>query len=178
MILAALLLATGAALTAPPPSLAAPRAEAPSASTCDQPVIMVVSGPTHDRARMLAYGKAIADSGLYRQLGGYYVNLASPQEIFEGAAPAGYINLIVRFPCMANARAFWNSKVYQEQIKPLRLSPPAGDYIVAVYPEAPLREAYAAWLSPANFDASGRQRERLSDLTQLVRVSSDPLVGG
>ncbi|MBA4350498.1 MAG: GNAT family N-acetyltransferase, partial [Rhodobacter sp.] len=37
-----------------------------------------------------------------------------------------------------------------------------------------LREAYAAWLSPANFDATGRQRERLSDLTGLVRVSSDP----
>lgn len=37
-----------------------------------------------------------------------------------------------------------------------------------------LREAYAAWLSPANFDAGGRQRERLSDLTQLVRAASDP----
>ncbi len=120
--------------------LAAPRASAPSASTCDQPVIMVVSGPTHDRARMIAYGKAIADSGLYRQLGGYYVNLAFPQEIFEGNAPDGYVNLIVRFPCIANARAFWNSRVYQEQIKPLRLNPSAGDYIVAVYPEASLRE--------------------------------------
>ena len=37
-----------------------------------------------------------------------------------------------------------------------------------------LREAYAAWLNPANFDAQGRQRERLSDLTNLVRVSDDP----
>lgn len=37
-----------------------------------------------------------------------------------------------------------------------------------------LREAYAVWLSPANFDAKGRQKERLSDLTRLVRVSSDP----
>lgn len=37
-----------------------------------------------------------------------------------------------------------------------------------------LREAYAAWLSPANFDAKGRQRERLSDLTRLVRAGSDP----
>ena len=100
--------------------LDAPRAAAPSESTCDQPVIMVISGPTHDRARMMAYGKAIADSGLYQQLGGYYVNLAFPQEIFEGTAPAGYVNLIVRFPCMANAKAFWNSRVYQEKIKPLR----------------------------------------------------------
>jgi RimJ/RimL family protein N-acetyltransferase len=37
-----------------------------------------------------------------------------------------------------------------------------------------LREAYAAWLSPANFDTTGRQRERLSDLTRLVRVAEDP----
>ena len=142
MIAATLLLLAQAAepATTPLRPLAAPRAAAPSASTCDQPVIMVVSGPTRDRARMLAYGKAIADSGLYKQLGGYYINLAFPQEIFEGAAPAGYVNLIVRFPCMASARAFWNSRAYQEQIKPLRLTPSAGDYIVAVYPEAPLRE--------------------------------------
>lgn len=120
--------------------LAAPRAEAPPSDSCDQPVLMVVAGPTHDRARMLAYGKAIADSGLYRQLGGYYVNV--PQELarFEGEGPAGYTTLIVRFPCLANARAFWNSKVYQEQIKPLRLNPSAGNYIVSVYPEAPVRE--------------------------------------
>lgn len=37
-----------------------------------------------------------------------------------------------------------------------------------------LREAFTAWLSPANFDAEGRQRERLRDLTGLVRVASDP----
>ncbi len=37
-----------------------------------------------------------------------------------------------------------------------------------------LREAYAAWLSPRNFDAMGRQKERLSDLTRLVRVAEDP----
>jgi RimJ/RimL family protein N-acetyltransferase len=37
-----------------------------------------------------------------------------------------------------------------------------------------LREAYRAWLSPANLDANGRQRERLSDLTRLVRAGSDP----
>jgi RimJ/RimL family protein N-acetyltransferase len=37
-----------------------------------------------------------------------------------------------------------------------------------------LSEAFRAWLSPANFDADGRQRERLSDLTRLTRVASDP----
>jgi RimJ/RimL family protein N-acetyltransferase len=37
-----------------------------------------------------------------------------------------------------------------------------------------LREAYSVWLAPGNFDPAGRQRERLSDLTRLVRAASDP----
>jgi len=37
-----------------------------------------------------------------------------------------------------------------------------------------LKEAFTAWLSPSNFDAEGRQVERLSDLTGLVRVADDP----
>jgi len=37
-----------------------------------------------------------------------------------------------------------------------------------------LKEAFLAWLAPANFDAAGRQRERLGDLTRLVRVADDP----
>lgn len=40
-----------------------------------------------------------------------------------------------------------------------------------------LREAYLAWLAPGNFDANGRQKERLSDLTGLVRAASDPGLG-
>lgn len=39
-----------------------------------------------------------------------------------------------------------------------------------------LREAFDAWLAPSNFDAKGRQREKLADLTGLVRGGSDPLV--
>ncbi|MFY0680898.1 MAG: GNAT family N-acetyltransferase [Thalassovita sp.] len=37
-----------------------------------------------------------------------------------------------------------------------------------------LKEAFNAWLSPRNFDDRGQQKESLSDLTRLVRVSSDP----
>jgi RimJ/RimL family protein N-acetyltransferase len=37
-----------------------------------------------------------------------------------------------------------------------------------------LSEAYRVWLSPANFDAAGKQQERLSDLTRLVRPGQDP----
>ncbi|PTX57050.1 RimJ/RimL family protein N-acetyltransferase [Litoreibacter ponti] len=37
-----------------------------------------------------------------------------------------------------------------------------------------LKEAFEAWLAPANFDANGQQRESLGALTRLVRVASDP----
>ena len=37
-----------------------------------------------------------------------------------------------------------------------------------------LDEAFQTWLSPENFDPSGQQRRALSDLTQPIRVSSDP----
>ncbi len=40
-----------------------------------------------------------------------------------------------------------------------------------------LAEAFRIWLSPANFDVSGRQKERLSSLTRLVRAASDPALG-
>lgn len=41
-----------------------------------------------------------------------------------------------------------------------------------------LREAFSAWLAPSNFDANGHQRERLSDLTRLVRAQDDPALRG
>jgi RimJ/RimL family protein N-acetyltransferase len=40
-----------------------------------------------------------------------------------------------------------------------------------------LDEAFRAWLQEANFDAAGRQRERLSDLTRLARSAHDPALG-
>ena len=126
-----LMLVTALAASAPP---------ATAAELCDsKPVLMVVYGPTHDRERMIAYGKAIADSGLYKRLGGYYLNAPRPVVTFEGSLPPTTSLMIVRFPCLANARAFWYSKEYQHDIKPMRLNPSAGDYVVAVYPEIAVR---------------------------------------
>jgi uncharacterized protein (DUF1330 family) len=128
-------------------------AAAAAAQTCDKPVLMIVSGPTHDQARMMAYAKAIADSGLYQKLGGYYLNMPRAVATFEGAPPAGHSTLIVRFPCLANARAFWNSREYQERIKPLRLNPSAGDYLVTVHEEAPLRPDMAGKVGDSAYRA-------------------------
>jgi uncharacterized protein (DUF1330 family) len=133
-------------------------AEPAAAATCDKPVYMVVAGPTKDRTRMQAYAKAIFDSGLYQRLGGYYVNAPVPVAVFEGTPPPGMATLIVRFPCLANAKAFWYSKDYQDNIKPLRLNPSAGDYTVTVYAEIPLRNDMAGKVGSADylarFDAS------------------------
>ena len=111
----------------------------PPQSTCDAPVYMVVEGRTLDRERMLAYGRAIAESGIYQKLGGYYVTVPQPLEVFEGELPPSYVNLTVRFPCIENALAFWNSRVYQEDILPIRQNPSAGDDTVSIYAEMPLR---------------------------------------
>jgi uncharacterized protein (DUF1330 family) len=132
---------------------------APAAACEGPPVIMVVSGPTHDSTRMRAYGEAIAKSGLYQKLGGYYLNVPRPIATFEGEPSRNHTLLMVRFPCLANARAFWHSREYQEKIKPMRLNPSAGDYLVAVYPEAPIRSDLAGKVAPPlyqqPFDASG-----------------------
>jgi RimJ/RimL family protein N-acetyltransferase len=37
-----------------------------------------------------------------------------------------------------------------------------------------LRAAFTAWLAPGNFDAAGRQKARLSDLTAGMIVAADP----
>jgi RimJ/RimL family protein N-acetyltransferase len=37
-----------------------------------------------------------------------------------------------------------------------------------------LSAAFAAWLDPGNFDAAGRQRRRLSDLTRHILAARDP----
>ncbi len=116
------------------------RAGPPSQSTCDQPVVMVVTGLTFDRKRMGEYARAIAESKIYEKLGGYYLSIPRTLAIFEGTEDERATTITVRFPCLENARAFWYSKTYQETILPLRQNPSAGDYSVRVYPEAPLRE--------------------------------------
>ncbi len=124
-------------------------AQAPAAhdpAVCDnKPVIMLVSGEIRDWARIRAYGAAIRDSGLYDRLGGYYLNVPRPLAVFEGTPPPMQSILMVRFPCLAHARTFWFSKEYQQTLKPLRLDPSAGDFVVTVYPEAAVPAGVKDW---------------------------------
>ncbi|MEM7764258.1 MAG: DUF1330 domain-containing protein [Pseudomonadota bacterium] len=131
----------------------------PAESPCE-PVVMVVTGVTHDRQRMADYARAIADSGLYPSLAGYYMNDLRPIDIFEGTLPANHSTLMVRFPNLEAARHFWFSSTYQNEIRPLRLNPNAGDYTVSVYRESALPAYMADKWSPGQFDPSVCQETR------------------
>ena len=122
-------------------------------TSCADPVYMVVSGPTLDGRRMGAYAAKLAETGIYAEVGGYYLNAPRPIEIFEGDVDPRHATLMVRFPCLENARRFWNSRVYQETIKPLRLDPPAGDYTVTVYAESDLPEHMRGGVDAATYTA-------------------------
>lgn len=136
----------------PTKPLTAGRAAAPLDDTCDEPVLLVVSGAVRDAARMQAYAKAVAASGLYQQLGGYELAAARPVDLLEGSAQL--TTVVVRFPCRANALAFWHSQTYQGQLKALRLNPAAADLTVAIYPEAALRPDMVGKLGDNTYSAS------------------------
>lgn len=127
-------------------TLAAPAeaqaAEAKSAlPACEGgPVFMVVAGETLDLQRMIAYSKALQETGLYPSLHGYYINAPRPIRTYEGTPPDNYAHLMVRFPSVCAADAFWYSEAYQNDIKPLRENPPAGNYTVTVYAQSDLPE--------------------------------------
>lgn len=99
------------------------------------PVIMMVRGTIEDRARLRTYAEALQASGLYPRLSGYYLNAPAPLAVFEGEVPAEESVLLVRFPCLAAARAFWFSSAYQARVRPARRNPSAGRFTVTVYPE-------------------------------------------
>lgn len=113
-----------------------PRGES---ATCDEPVRMLIYGRIEDREKFGAYMRAIAESGLYEKHGGYYEALTPPLAVLEGEPPPERGVVIVNFPCLAAAEAFWSSDEYAA-IRPLREgiaefevlvlpSPPVPDYI-------------------------------------------------
>ena len=126
----------------------------PQAVACEaSPVFMVVSGITLDRERMGAYAKAIADTGIYAEVSGYYLNNPRPAKVLEGTLPDNYVALIVRFPSQAAAEAFWYSDVYQNTIRPLRWNPPAGVYTVVLYDEIDIAPYIAGRVTEPAFSA-------------------------
>jgi uncharacterized protein (DUF1330 family) len=104
-------------------------------NACVDPVRMLVYGEIRDRKAFGAYVRAIAEAGLYPKHGGGYEALTPALEVFEGSPPATRGVVIARFPCLAAARAFWNSPEYAE-IRKLREG--IADFEVLVLPTAPV----------------------------------------
>ena len=80
----------------------------------------------------------MGSSDLYPNARGYYLNIPRPVRILEGEPDANDVALMVRFPSECSAVKFWYDDFYQTEIKPLRLNPTAGDYVVTLYSEADL----------------------------------------
>ena len=108
--------------------------------TCDseKPVIMLVAGRTLDAERMRDYAIALGSSDLYPNARGYYLNIPRPVRTLEGEPDADDVALRVRVPSECSAVNFWYDDFYQTEIKPMRLNPSAGDYVVTLYNEADL----------------------------------------
>jgi uncharacterized protein (DUF1330 family) len=87
--------------------------------SCVDPVRMLVYGTITDRRAFGAYARALAESGLYPENGGYYEAITPPLDVFEGDPPDGRGVIIARFPCLAAAQRFWKSDEYAE-IRKLR----------------------------------------------------------
>jgi uncharacterized protein (DUF1330 family) len=104
-------------------------------AVCAKPVLMTVIGQTLDRPKMLHYAAKLRDTGIYPRHDGYYVAAGKPVDIFEGPYPDNQSIIVARFPCLARARQFWYSSLYQDEMLPLRTG--AGAFAVAVYDELP-----------------------------------------
>ena len=119
-------------------SLAADSTEIDMTCDSEKPVIMLVAGRTLDAERMRDYAVALGSSDLYPNARGYYLNIPRPVRVLEGQPDANDVALMVRFPSECSAVKFWYDDFYQTEIKPLRLNPTAGDYVVTLYSEADL----------------------------------------
>ncbi len=98
-----------------------------------RPAYLLVTATVTDRAKIGAYAKALAESGLYPKHGGFYLfsgPAALPLEDWRGESV-----VLAQFPSRADAEAFWNSAQYQTEIKPLRDG--AGEFHVAIFEAIP-----------------------------------------
>lgn len=97
---------------------------------------MVIHSVVHDVARYQAYRSALAASGLIANFGGHVLavgtRLNAAPEMLEGQWPDNRHAFVIRWPCRAAAKAFWDSESYQRDLIPLRAG--AGTFDVALYP--------------------------------------------
>jgi uncharacterized protein (DUF1330 family) len=96
----------------------------------DKPAFLLVTARVTDGARMGAYARALAASGLYERHGGHYLFIGKAALPLEDW-PDGTSIVCAQFPSRAAAEAFWFDAQYQDEVKPLRAG--AGDFHVAIF---------------------------------------------
>jgi len=99
----------------------------------ERPAFLLVIAKVHDPARMGAYAKALAESGLYARYGGHYEFIGRAVADMEGWDMAQAV-VCARFPSRAAATAFWNDAQYQTEVKPFRIG--AADVMVGLFDAA------------------------------------------
>jgi uncharacterized protein (DUF1330 family) len=95
-----------------------------------RPAFLLVTARVTDGARMGAYSRALAASGLYARHGGHYLFLGKAAVPLE-EWPDGTSIVCAQFPSRAAAEAFWADAQYQDEVKPLRSG--AGEFHVAIF---------------------------------------------
>ena len=95
----------------------------------DRSAYLLVTARVTDPAKMAAYARALAASGLYPRHGGRYLFVGKAAEALE-EWPGDSVVCAV-FPSRVAAQAFWDDPEYQQAIKPLRAG--AGDFHVAIF---------------------------------------------
>lgn len=110
----------------------APLPERPA--PCDKPAyLVVVATSVADPVKTRQYAEALRASGLYPQLGGFYVAVGRSPEVLEGKMFGQSPIVIAKFPCREAIQRFWYSDTYQKEILPLREG--AGTFEVAMFEE-------------------------------------------
>ena len=102
----------------------------PTAEPTQKPAYLLVTAQVSDGARMAAYARALAESGLYARHGGHYLFLGKAARPLEDW-PEGTSIVCAQFPSRAAAEAFWFDAQYQDEVKPLRAG--AGDFHIAIF---------------------------------------------
>jgi uncharacterized protein (DUF1330 family) len=102
----------------------------------DPAVDMVIVSVVQDLSRYQNYRSELARSGLIDAYGGAVLavgtKLNAEPEMLEGSWPADRHAFVIRWPCRAAAKAFWESEKYQKELLPLRDG--SGQFDVALYP--------------------------------------------
>lgn len=84
-----------------------------------KPACLLMTARVTDAAKMAAYARAVAASGLIAAHGGVIAADGQPANRLEGW-PDGVGALLITFPSRTAAESFWFSAKYQDELKPLR----------------------------------------------------------